>query len=120
MATVDAPAAIAYNRLVAEEVVPRDEVRTALEARRELGKDYEDELVESFAQRIEERLQKGGRLAKREAAGEDRRGISFVVACVSLGTGIPITAIASSEGLAGILAAWAGIAAVNFFASRAR
>jgi hypothetical protein len=37
----------------------------------------------------------------------------MVLGIVSLGTGIPITAIASGEGVAGVLIAWAGIAAVN-------
>ena len=40
-----------------EDLVPRDEARAALEARRELGPAYEDELAERFAEQIEKRLE---------------------------------------------------------------
>ncbi len=62
-----------------------------LEARRELGPSYEPALVDSFAERI-------------------------ALGVVSLGSGIPITAIAGNAadpGLAGIVVAWAGIVGVN-------
>ena len=43
-----------------------------------------------------------------------RRGPQFALAIVSLGTGIPITAIAGGTGgIAGIVAVWAGIVGVN-------
>jgi hypothetical protein len=35
--------------------VPREELRHALEARRELGPEYEDEIVEALAAKLEQR-----------------------------------------------------------------
>jgi hypothetical protein len=102
-----------------EELVPREEARATLAARRELGPEYEDELVEAFAEKIERRL------AKREKAelehDEDRRGISFVAALVSLGCGIPITAIAlSGGGIPALVVVWTAIVLVNVALARAR
>jgi hypothetical protein len=102
-----------------EELVPRDEARATLAARRELGPEYEDELVDAFVEKIERRL------AKRDRAdlekGEDRRGISFVAALVSLGCGIPITAIAlSGGGVPALVVVWTAIVLVNVALARAR
>ena len=38
------------------QVVTAEDVRATLTARRELGSDFDDALVESFARRVEERL----------------------------------------------------------------
>ena len=92
-----------------------------LEVRRELGPEFEPALVDSFAERmhhaIEERVD--ARLAQEDRVGETERRLhnqQLVLGIVSLGTGIPITAVAGGvgDGLPGVLVAWAGIAAVNF------
>ena len=102
-----------------EELVPRDEARAALAARRELGPEYEDELVEAFAEKVERRLAKRDRAEL--AHDEDRRGISFVAALVSLGCGIPITAIAlSGGGIPALVVVWTAIVLVNIALARAR
>jgi hypothetical protein len=99
----------------------RSDVEAMLEVRRELGPEYEPALVDSFAERmhnaIEERVD--ARLAQRERAGETEKRLhnqQLTLGIVSLGTGIPITAVAGGvgDGLPGVLVAWAGIAAVNF------
>ncbi|MEP7335279.1 MAG: hypothetical protein ABI717_05800 [Actinomycetota bacterium] len=91
-----------------EELVPRDEARAALEARRELGPGYEDELVERFAERIERRLE-DRRPAKRPAD----QGTAIVI--VSLITAIPLIGIAASTvGLAGVIAVCAALVLVNW------
>jgi hypothetical protein len=106
-------------RTPGEELVPRDDARAALAARRELGADFEDELVEAFVEKVEKALAKRG--SRDLAAEEDRRGMSMVVAFVSLGTGIPITAIAlSNGGLPALIVAWIGIFLVNVVVARAR
>lgn len=93
-----------------EPLVPKDDLHAAIEARRELGSDLEPELVESFVARIEERLTKRPSTAARRAGREG----SFVLALVSLGSGIPLTAIAlSNGGLAALLVVWIGIVLVN-------
>ena len=94
-----------------EPLVPREDLQASIEARRELGLEHEPELIDSFVERIEQRL------AKRPSSTPARRGGregSFVLALVSLGIGIPLTAIAlSNGGLAALLVVWLGIVLVN-------
>ena len=97
-------------RPVSGDLVPRDEAQAALAARRELGPDYEDELAERFAARIEERL--------RERAPA-RRNESPAVVIISLLVAIPLIAIAGSTvGLAGVIAVCAALVLVNWVARR--
>jgi hypothetical protein len=96
----------------------RRDLGATVAARRELGRDYEAELVESFVERIDDTIK-----ARVDAELAERRGPSakpsddqqpFVIAIISLGTGIPITAIAGGTAdLPGIVAAWVGIVGVN-------
>lgn len=101
-----------------DEVDPED-VEALLETRRELGPAYERELVESFTQRVEQAIaqRQVDVVAERKLERRDRqRALSRqrTLAIVSLGTGIPITAIAGSFGeVPGIVAAWIGIVGVN-------
>lgn len=99
--------------MVAEEpLVPREDLQASIEARRELGRDHEPELVDSFVARIEERLAK--RPSAHPATRRDGREGSFVLALVSVGAGIPLTAIAlSNGGFAALLVVWIGIVLVN-------
>jgi hypothetical protein len=95
-------------RLVKEELVPRDEARAALEARRELGPDYEDELVERFAERIERRL--GDRLPATRPADQ-----STAIVIVSLIAAIPLLGIAAGTvGLSGVIAVCAALVLLNW------
>ena len=105
------PAKRAYRAVVAQEpLVPKEDLQAAIEARRELGSDLEPELVESFVARIEERLT---RRPSTPARREGREG-SFVLALVSVGAGIPLTAIALNlGGLVALLVVWIGIVLVN-------
>ena len=92
---------------MSEQLVPRDEARAALEARRELGPDYDDQLVERFAERLEARL--------RETAPAKRADQSPAVVIVSLVVAIPLIAIAGSTvGLAGVIAVCAALVLVNW------
>jgi hypothetical protein len=103
--------------------IARDEAEAVLAARAELGPTYDAALVESFAERVEQVVrarvaeQGGGleSLRKRElAVQKEAGGRQMVLGIVSLGTGIPITAIAGAfADLPGVLAAWAGIVGVN-------
>lgn len=105
----------------ADRQAEREELEAALGARRELGRDYEDALVESFLDRIDRRVDERARTAversaPRRAAAPAQTGppLQFVLGVVSLGTGIPITAIAgSTAGTGGLLLAWTGIVGVN-------
>jgi hypothetical protein len=109
---------MAYNEgSMPDEIVPREDARAALAARRELGEDFDDALVESFARRVEERLKTRAPVRR----SEDERGMVLALAIISIGCGIPITAIAiSGAGLAGLAIAWAGIVLVNVLFARLR
>lgn len=89
----------------------RSELEAAIEARRELGHELEPHVIDSFVERIERRL---GEPRTHFANRDRRREGSFVLAIVSLGVAIPITAIAVTQaGLVGLIVVWIGIVAVN-------
>ena len=43
-----------------EEIVPREELQAAIEARKEVGQDMEPALIDAFVERIERRLEHRG------------------------------------------------------------
>jgi hypothetical protein len=99
--------------------VSRQDVEALMAARRELGRDYDAALADSFAERVEravaERVDEQVAL-RREAQSERARTGSrqLTLGIVSLGCGIPITAIAASiADLPGLAVAWVGIVGVN-------
>jgi hypothetical protein len=101
------------------EGVRREDAEALLEVRRELGPSYDAALVDSFAERIEravaERVESQVASQERARAQDGQRdGRQFALGIVSLGTGIPITAVSGAMGhLPGVMVAWAGIAAIN-------
>lgn len=102
-----------------DEEIERRDVEALLATRQELGQGYDAALVDSFADRIDRVV------AERTSALEDRRDgeerhrregatRQFVLGIISLGTGIPITAIAATQAdVAGLVVAWLGIVGVN-------
>jgi hypothetical protein len=96
-----------------EHEIERSEVEAALAARRELGTEYDAAFVEQFAERIEQVTQARA-AAMAPPHVEDTGGRQFVLGIVSLGTGIPITAVAGGVAdLPGVVTAWVGIVGVN-------
>jgi type IV secretory pathway VirB10-like protein len=106
------------------DVETTSQVRAAMAARSELGPEYDEAIAAGLADRVEELV--AYRTAELRHADEatkedrvDRRRAEshrFVLGIISLGTGVPITAIAASSvdpGLFGVIAAWAGIVGVN-------
>ena len=104
------------------------DVEAALAARRDLGPDYDDQIAAGLAERIDDLV--AIRLAETRTAVDERREDReearssrtqrFVLGIVSVGAGIPITAIAGSDthgGLMGLAVAWAGIVGVNVAAA---
>jgi len=95
----------------------RRDLQAAVEARRELGPEYEPQLIESFLERLDRDIDQ--RLDARVSGhrphpGPGRTNTSIPIALGSLGLGIPLSGIAGGTGgLGGLLAAWAGIVAVN-------
>ncbi|MFG2722295.1 hypothetical protein ACGFW5_29000 [Streptomyces sp. NPDC048416] len=109
----------------------KKELDATLHARRELGPDYETALVDSFLEKVEQRVDgsvdrrvrrqlaeqqmvvaRGGRSAGGGADGNF--GERFGFAMVSLILAIPLSAIGGAQGgLKGLVVAWCGIVGVN-------
>ena len=101
----------------------RRDVEAALEARRELGPEYDEHIAAGLAERVDElvairiadaRIANQERFFDREDERSGRRQ-RFVLGIVSLGAGIPITGITAGTdlGIVGLIVAWTGIVGVN-------
>ncbi|MFI7446168.1 hypothetical protein ACIBQX_01600 [Nonomuraea sp. NPDC049714] len=96
----------------------REDLQATLDARRDLGPEYEPALVDSLVERLDATIAarvdaelhlRGVRSPKQRASGS----AMIPIALGSMGIGIPLTAIASSVGLVGLLAAWMAIVVIN-------
>jgi hypothetical protein len=95
------------------DLVPRDELRHAVEARRELGPAYEDEVADAFIAKLEQRL------ASRDSQLKRRRDHQKELTLGSLGIGIPLLAIAGNyAGVAGIALVCCALAIIAIVAAR--
>lgn len=97
------------------------DLRAALGARRELGQDYEELIVERFLEQVERTID--ARVEQRLAEYERRRRrVAWITTprlILLLAFAIPLTAIGgSTAGLPGILAAWAGVLVLHFLSWR--
>ncbi len=104
----------------------KKEFDATMDARRELGPEYEAALVDSFVEKVdtqvrrrlaEERLSaaRGGGRAPAAAPGDGNFGERFGFAIITLVLAIPLSAIAVTQAqLPGLIVAWAGIGGVNF------
>lgn len=98
--------------------IERDEVEAMLAVRQEKGDDMTPALVDSMADRIERVVEQ--RMAAEHHRLQNQKPTSVTpaarvsVAIVSVVMAIPLTAIsASTVGLAGMLAVWVGLVAIN-------
>ncbi|MVA74761.1 hypothetical protein GC722_01735 [Auraticoccus sp. F435] len=100
------------------------DVEAALAARRELGPDYEDALAAGLAERVEQLAAARSAELRQAATAESSweriertsRTQRFVLGIISLGVGVPVTAISAlnvEPGLLGVAVSWAGIVGVN-------
>ncbi|MGP4113949.1 hypothetical protein ACTWP5_23940 [Streptomyces sp. 4N509B] len=109
----------------------KGDLDAAVQTRKELGAAYEDELVESFLEKVEQRIDatvekrlrrqlaeqqmviaRGGRAGQPEESRGP--GPAFGLAALSLVLAIPLSAIAAAQAeLAGLLVCWGGIVGVN-------
>ncbi|MEU5435594.1 hypothetical protein AB0G73_19750 [Streptomyces sp. NPDC020719] len=109
----------------------KKELDATLHARRELGPEYESALLDSFLEKVEQRVDgtvdrrvrrqlaeqqmvvaRGGRPAA--SSGEISFGERFGFGMISLILAIPLSAIgAVNAGLSGLFVTWAGILGVN-------
>jgi hypothetical protein len=102
--------------------ITRDDVSSMVGARQELGADMEPAVVDAFLDKVEAAIEAQAAERRPKPRGTvPESGERLALAIVSLGAGIPITAIAADAAQAlGIGLAWAGIAAVNFSFGRRR
>ncbi|MFD3551449.1 hypothetical protein ACFWWA_05045 [Streptomyces goshikiensis] len=108
------------------------ELDATLEARRELGPEYESALVESFVEKVDTQVRRRlaeERLGAVRGGGPDARAVAvpgsgsfgerFGFAIVTLVLAVPLTAIGAAQGrLSGLVVVWAGIVAVNLIHAR--
>ncbi len=106
------------------------ELDATLHARRDLGEEYESALVDSFLEKVDQRIDGAvERRVRRQLAEQqmqaardsrsprvtDSWGERFGFGIVSLVLAVPLSAIgAGTARLPGLLVAWAGIVGVNF------
>jgi hypothetical protein len=92
-----------------------EELAATIEARRELGPQYEHALVDRLADQVDRVVE--AQTARRTAAfnvNQQAAKNSLALAIVSLGCGIPISGIAAGiADLPGLIVAWGGIVGVN-------
>ncbi len=107
----------------------KKELDATLQARRELGEEYESALVDSFLDKFEQRLDGAvDRRVRRQMAEQQMvvaRGATsprtsagwggrFGFSVISLVFAVPLSAIAAVQaGLPGLLVTWAGIVGIN-------
>lgn len=109
----------------------KGDLDAAVQTRKELGAAYESELIESFLEKVEQRIDavvekrlrrqlaeqqmviaRGGRGP--QGADSGGPGPAFGLAALSMVLAIPLSAIAATQsGLAGLLVCWGGIVGVN-------
>jgi hypothetical protein len=98
-------------------VSDREELQAAIGARRELGADYEPQIVDSFLERIEKRLEE--RTARPVVRHHREHHAITPLVLGSLGLAIPLMGIAgAAAGLWGVAMVCVAIVLVNFFVAR--
>jgi len=106
----------------------KKELDASLRARRELGEEYDSALVESFLEKVDQRIDGAiDRRVRRQLAEQqmvvargarspraaDSWGERFGFGVVSLVLAIPLSAIGATAGLPGMIVTWVGIVGVN-------
>jgi hypothetical protein len=102
---------------VADRVVPKDELASAIEARRELGDEMEPAIIDAFVARIERRL--ADRDEQSESALQRKRDHQKEMVLGSMGISIPLLALAAIfTGLAGVIVVCVALVAIAVISSR--
>jgi Flp pilus assembly protein TadB len=102
---------------VGEELVPRDELRATIEARKELGEEAEPALIEAFVDRIEKELSKRQRESEQSLRRKREHQKEMVLGAMALS--IPLFALAAIfTGLAGVIVVCAALALIAIATAR--
>ena len=93
------------------ELVPRDELEAAIQARKELGSELEPAVIDGFVERIERQLVE--RSKDRERALERRREHQKEMVLGAMGISIPLLTVAAIfTGLAGVIVVCGALAVI--------
>ena len=102
---------------MADDAALREELNTALAARRELGEELEPAVVDAFVDRIEQRIDK--RVGDSEAALKRKRDHQKEMILGSMGVSVPLFVIAAIfAGLPGIVVVCLTLAVIAIVSSR--
>jgi hypothetical protein len=102
---------------VSEDLVPRDELRATIEARKELGEDMEPALVDSFVDRIEKVL--AARQRESEQSLRRKRKHQQEMVLGSMAISIPLFATAAIfTGLAGVIVVCGALVVIAVVSAR--
>jgi hypothetical protein len=105
---------------MAQPPLDRQDVESALEARRELGPEYDPHVIDSFLEKIDARIDE--RIKATQPA--ERRPVPLILPLGSLGLGIGATGAAlgpthgGASGVIVAIVAWIAIAIVNLAYAR--
>jgi hypothetical protein len=106
-----------HNADVAEDVMPREEIRAAIQARTELGPDMEPAVIDAFVERIERRLAE--RATDSERALKRKRDHQKEMVLGGMGISVPLMAIAAVfAGLAGVIVVCVALVAIAVATTR--
>jgi hypothetical protein len=102
---------------MSDDVVVREELASAIEARKELDDDMEAALIESFVARIEQRLARSVR--ENEQALHRKREHQKEMILGAMGISVPLLAIAAVfTGLPGVIAVCVALAVIAIVSTR--
>ena len=102
---------------MSEDIVPRDELRAAIEARKEVDEELEPALIDAFVERIERRLEQ--RADQSEQALKRKRDHQREMVLGAMAISIPLFALAAIfVGLAGIIVVCGTLAVIAIASTR--
>ena len=100
-----------------DDVALKDELRSAMAARRELGDEMEPAVIDAFVERMERRL--ADRADERERALKRRRDHQKEMVLGSMAISVPLLAIAAIfTGLPGVIAVCVALAVIAVASAR--
>jgi hypothetical protein len=111
------PRAVADNVAMSDDVVHRDELRSAIEARKELGDEMEPAVIAAFVARIEQRLAERDDTSERALQRKREHQKEMVLG--AMGISVPLLAFAAIfTGLPGVVAVCVVICVIAVVTSR--
>jgi hypothetical protein len=106
-----------HNALMTDDVMSKDELRSAIQARRELGDEMEPAVIDAFVERIERRL--ADRAEDSERALQRKRNHQKEMVLGAMGISVPLFAFAAIfTGLPGIIVVCVALVAIALVTAR--